>query len=120
MPHSKPPSSKPMLFRPHADQKEIITAALDQAMKKTGSNVKTVALEAICQSYMATGIAFKQWDDALNYAVKQAADKAVFVANVIAQLEALCPELTITACIEPKAEAAASMKQSAPQAAAQL
>jgi hypothetical protein len=64
MPQSKTSSTKRMVFWPHPDQEEVITAALEEAKKKTGSTVDTVALEAIAQAYMATGIAFKHWEEA--------------------------------------------------------
>ena len=54
MPHSKPPSGKRMVFWPHPDQDEIITAALDLAKDAVSTEHQTVALEAIAQAYMAT------------------------------------------------------------------
>ena len=119
MPHSKPPSGKRMVFWPHPDQEEIITGALDEAKKKTGSNVQTVALEAICQSYMATGISFKSWKEAMTYAAKHADNKSAVVEEVITLLEALCPGLVINASIELKSEAQ-PMEHTAPEAATQL
>jgi hypothetical protein len=65
MPHSKPPPGTRMVFWPHPDQEEIITAALDLAKAAVSTEYQTVALEAIAQAYMATGIAFKKWQDAL-------------------------------------------------------
>ena len=113
MPYSKPPSGKRMVFWPHPDQDEIITEALNEAMKKTGSDVKAVALEAICQSYMATGISFKTWRDALTYVAKHAGDKTVLVGEVISLLEALCPELTISGSIELKSKGTEAAPQTA-------
>jgi hypothetical protein len=122
MPQSKPASDNKirMVFWPHPDQYEIITAALDEAKKTVSTEHQTVALEAIAQAYMATGIAFKTWNDALTYAAKGASDKSVFVGNVVTLLEALCPELTISAAIELKGEAVSDAPQGAPEAATQL
>jgi hypothetical protein len=117
MPHSKPPSGKRMVFWPHPDQYEIITAALDEAKKAVSTEHQTVALEVIAQAYMATGIAFKTWNDALTYAAKDASDKSVFVGNVVTLLKALCPELTISAGIELKGGAVSDAPQGAPEAA---
>jgi hypothetical protein len=102
MPQSKPASvnKTKMVFWPHPDQYEIITAALNEAMKKTGSEVKTVALEAICQSYMATGIAFKDWRQALAFDRKSTQDAASFAQKVLMFLEELCPELVIETTIK--------------------
>ena len=89
-----------MVFWPHQDQDEIITEALNEAMKKTGSEVKTVALEAICQSYMATGIAFKDWRQALAFYRKSTPDAASFAQEVLMFLQELCPELVIETTIK--------------------
>src|SRR5690242_16800173 len=94
MPKSKPASdnkTKKMVFWPHPDQDEIITEALNEAMKKTGSDVKTVALEAICQAYMATGISFKMWQDALVFYAKGTSDPLALAEEVVAQLKKLLP-----------------------------
>jgi len=103
--HSKPPSGKPMLFWPHPDQKEIITAALDLAKKKVSTEYQTVALEAICQSYMASGIAFKKWDDALSFYAKGVPDQMSFAKAVIGHLEKCLPGIKISVAIAPKEEA---------------
>jgi hypothetical protein len=103
MPKSKPASdnkTKKMVFWPHPDQEEIITAALAEAAKKTGSDVKTVALEAIAQAYMATGIAFKDWSQALAFARKSTPDAASFAQKVLMFLQELCPELVIETTIK--------------------
>jgi hypothetical protein len=102
MPKSKPASDNKtkMVFWPHPDQYEIITAALDEAMKKTGSDVKRVALEAIAQAYMATGIAFKDWRLALAWDRKATQDAASFAQKVLMLLQELCPELVIETTIK--------------------
>jgi reverse transcriptase-like protein len=103
MPKSKPASdnkTKKMVFWLHPDQEEIITAAFDEAKKKTGSDVKTVKLEAIAQAYMATGIAFKDWRQALAFARKATQDAASFTQEVSMFLQELCPELVIETTIK--------------------
>jgi Reverse transcriptase (RNA-dependent DNA polymerase) len=95
MPHSKPPSGKPMLFWPHPDQEQIITAAVDLAKKAVSTDYQTVALEAIAQSYMATGIAFKDWRQALAFDRKRYQDPAKFAQEVLIFLQGLCPELAL-------------------------
>ena len=100
MPHSKPPSGKRMVFWPHQDQYEIITAALHEAKKAVSTEHQTVALEAIAQAYMATGIAFKDWRQALAFYRKSTPDAASFAQEVLMLLEELCPELVIETTIK--------------------
>jgi hypothetical protein len=107
MPHSKPPSGKKMVFWPHPDQEEIITAALDLSKKKVSTEHQTVALEAICQSYMGTGIAFKKWDEALSFYAKGVTDQMSFAEGVISHLKKVLPGIDINAAIAPKEEAKA-------------
>ena len=78
MPQSKPASDNKtkMVFWPHQDQYEIITAALDEAKKAASTEHQTVALEVIAQAYMATGIAFKDWRFALAFYRKATPDAA--------------------------------------------
>ena len=105
MPHSESPSGEKMVFWPHQDQKEIITAALDLSKKKVSTEHQTVALEAICQSYMASGIAFKKWDDALSFYAKGVPDQMSFAKAVIGHLEKCLPGIKISVAIAPKEEA---------------
>jgi len=107
MPQSEPASDNKirMVLWPYPDQKEIITAAFDLAKKAVSTEHQTVALEAICQAYMATGIAFKKWEDALIYYAKHAADKAEFAAKVVALLETQIPECSINVSIASKDKA---------------
>ena len=102
MPKSKPASDNKtkMVFWPHPDQEEIITAALDEAKKAVSTEHQTVALEAIAQAYMATGIAFKDWRVALAYDRKATQDVASFAQKVLMFLEELCPELVIETTIK--------------------
>jgi AmiR/NasT family two-component response regulator len=89
-----------MVFWLHPDQYEIITAALDEEKKKVSTEHQTVALEAIAQAYMATGIAFKDWRQALDFARKSTQDAASFAQEVSTFLEKLCPELVIETTIK--------------------
>jgi hypothetical protein len=94
-----------MVFWPHQDQEEIITAALDCAKQAVSTQHLTVALEAICQSYMGSGIAFKKWDDALTFYAKGTTDQMAFAEAVISHLEKCLPGIEISAAIAPKKEA---------------
>jgi hypothetical protein len=102
MPQSKPASDNKtkMVFWPHPDQYEIITAALDEAKKAASTEHQTVALEAIAQAYMATGIAFKDWRQALAFDRKATQDAASFAQKVSMFLQELCPELVIETTIK--------------------
>ena len=102
MPQSKPASDNKirMVFWPHQDQYEIITAALDEAKKAVSTEHQTVALEAIAQAYMATGIAFKDWRLALAWDRKATQDAASFAQKVSMFLQELCPELVIETTIK--------------------
>jgi len=44
-----------MTFKLHPDQKEVVDAALEKAMEAGGTDVKSVALEYICQDFLAGG-----------------------------------------------------------------
>ncbi len=102
MPQSKPASDNKtkMVFWPHPDQYEIITAALDEAKKAASTEHQTVALEVIAQAYMATGIAFKDWRQALAFYRKATPDAASFAQKVLMLLQVLCPELVIETTIK--------------------
>jgi hypothetical protein len=104
MPQSKPASDNKirMVFWPHPDQYEIITAALDEAKKAVSTEHQTVALEAIAQAYMATGIAFKDWRQALAWDRKATQDAASFAQKVLMLLQELCPELVIETPIKQR------------------
>jgi hypothetical protein len=101
MQQSKPSSGKRMVFWPHPDQVEIIMAALDLAKKAAQTQYQTVALELIAQSYMATGISFKNWRQGLIFQCKQAQDPAMFAQEVLMFLQEICPELTLKTTITP-------------------
>ena len=100
----KPTSGKRMVFWPHPDQEEVIKAALDLAKEAVSTRVDTVALEAIAQAYMATGIAFKDWRQALAFHHKHAQDVATFAEQVSMFLEELCPELVLETTITKRVE----------------
>jgi predicted RecB family endonuclease len=89
-----------MVFWLHPDQYEIITAALDEEKKAIPTQYQTVALEAIAQAYMATGIAFKDWKLALAWDRKATQDAASFAQKVLVYLQVLCPELVIETTIK--------------------
>lgn len=108
MQQSKSSSTKRMVFWPHPDQAEIITAALDLAKEQVSTNYQTVALEAIAQAYMATGIVFKKWEEALTYHAKHSDNHSIFVENVIERLEQLFPELKISANVEVRSSASSA------------
>ena len=74
-------------------------AALALAKKAVSTQYQTVALEAIAQSYMATGISFKNWRHALIFQRKQTQDPAMFAQEVSMFLQELCPELTLKTTI---------------------
>lgn len=80
-------------------------ATLDYAKKAVSTQYDTVALEAVCQAYMATGIAFKRWEDALIFYAKHAADKAEFAGKVVALLETLIPGYGVNVSIASKDKA---------------
>jgi hypothetical protein len=84
---------KSMTFKLHSDQREVVEAALEVAMKAVNTDTKAVGLEAMAQSYMGTGLAFKGWLEALTYARKHSDDPLVFAQTVIETLEKLCPEV---------------------------
>jgi len=88
-----------VIFKLHPDQKEIFDAAIDKAQKETGTDVKSVALEAIAQNYMGSGISFADWRQALAFARKHM-DTTKFATEVIAEVEKLCPELVINCAID--------------------
>jgi hypothetical protein len=102
MPQSKPPSDNKirMVFWPHPDQEAIIKAALDLAKQAVPTQYQTVALEAIAQEYMATGIAFKDWRQALAFHRKHTQDAASFAQKVSMFLQELCPELVVETTIK--------------------
>jgi hypothetical protein len=88
-------SGKRTVFWLHPDQEEIIMAALALAKKAASTQYQTVALEAIAQSYMASGIAFKNWRQALIFHRKQTQDPAMFAQEVSMFLQEICPELML-------------------------
>ena len=100
MPQSNSPSDKKKLvFWPHPDQEAIISAALNLAKEAVPTQFQTVALEAIAQAYMATGIAFNDWRQALAFDRKHTQDAVAFAQQVSMHLQELCPELMIETTI---------------------
>jgi len=88
-----PSESKTMAFKCHPDQRAIIDAALEKAKAEVNTEVNTVALEAIAQSYMGSGISFTDWKPALSYARKHSDDPGAFASDVLELVQKLCPEL---------------------------
>ena len=74
-------------------------AALDLAKKEVSTKYQTVALEVIAQSYMATGIAFKDWRLALTFQRAHTHDAAMFAKQISTFLQELCPELVLETTI---------------------
>jgi hypothetical protein len=102
MPQSKQPSTKRMVFWLHPDQEEIFTAALNRAKQEIPTQFQTVALEAIAMSFMSTGMAFKDWRQALAFARKHSQDATTFAQKALSFVEELCPEVVIEATITAK------------------
>ena len=95
-------STTTMVFVADPGQSKVIRAALARAKKSTGTRFDTVALEAIAQSYMGMGLVFKNYDQALSYAMKQTHDPLTLAHKVIGCLRELFPELVIQANITTK------------------
>src|SRR6266487_3701516 len=92
VPQSKQSPTKKMVFWPHPDQEEVITAALNLAEETASTKCQTVALEYICQNYLGAGLQFQDWKQGLTYACKHAHDPSTFAQQVLAFIEELCPE----------------------------
>jgi hypothetical protein len=97
----KSSSTKRMVFWPHPDQAEIITAALNRAKQEIPTQFQTVALEAIAMSFMSTGMAFKDWRQALVF-LRHTQGAGTFAQQVLSFVEELCPEVVIEATITAK------------------
>src|SRR6266700_1237024 len=83
VPQSKQSPTKKMVFWPHPDQEEVITAALNLAEETAGTKFQTVALEYICQNYLGAGLQFSDPSEALLYARNHSNDTARFALNCI-------------------------------------
>ena len=81
-------------FKLHQDQKELWNSANKKAQEETNSAVESVNFEAILQNYMGGGLMFADWEQALTYAAKHAADKAAFYWTVRNFLVSLCPTVS--------------------------
>jgi hypothetical protein len=103
MPQSKQPATKRMVFWSHPDQEEVITAALDLAKQAVPTEFQTVALEAIAQNYLGTGLQFADWKQALRFARKHSDDPATFAQQILSFVEELCPDLVMQTKITAKA-----------------
>jgi hypothetical protein len=74
-------------FKLHADQKEIVEAALKHAKEKSGTAHDTVALELIAQQFMGTGLAFEDLESAMAAEYKKAGDLDEFLTKVATHVE---------------------------------
>jgi hypothetical protein len=74
-------------FKLHADQKEIVDAALQHVKEKTGTTVDTQALELICQSYMGSGLGYSTMREAMVAERKKAGDLDQFLTKVATHVE---------------------------------
>ena len=85
-----------MTFKVHEDQKETIRHALDQARKDGNTDVDTVALEYICVAYIEGGTGKKKGKQkTLASQIKTAG-----LEKTLEQVEAVFPEVTLTAEID--------------------
>jgi len=95
-------------FKLHADQKELIEDVLLKVGEVTGSDVDSVNLEAVFQSYLSGGGMYADVSDAMAYAAKHADDPLAFVEKQVATLQHLFPQLNIAFEITSKKSAAAA------------
>jgi hypothetical protein len=95
-------------FKLHADQKQLVEDGLQKASKETGSDVDSVNLEAVFQSYLGAGLMFSDVEHATAFAAKHADDPRVFVEEQLARLQQLFPQLNIAVEITWKEAVAAS------------
>jgi len=86
-------------FKLHADQEQIVEAALKNVKEKTGTSVDTVALELICQQHMGTGISFPSLKADMNAQFKKSSDTPEFVETLIKLAEEITGT-TITVTLE--------------------
>jgi hypothetical protein len=95
-------------FKLHADQKELIEDVLLKVGEVTGSDVDSVNLEAVFQSYLSGGGMNADVSDAMAYAAKHADDPLVFVEKQVMTLQHLFPQLNIAFEITSKKSAASA------------
>jgi hypothetical protein len=95
-------------FKLYADQKQLVADAIKKAQEETGSAVEASNLEAICQSFLGSGLMFSDVEQAMTYAAKRADDPPVFVQKLVTTLEQLFPQLNIAVEITFKESAAAA------------
>jgi hypothetical protein len=90
-------------FKLHADQDEIVEAALDNIKKYTGTSVDTVALEYMAQSHMGFGISFKDLKAAMVAERKKSSSVEEFVEKATALMEEIA-KVEITASLPETTE----------------
>jgi hypothetical protein len=73
---------------------------LDLAKEAVGTQCQTAALMAIARAFTSTGIAFKDWRQALAFERKYRHDAATFAKEVLMFLQELFPELVLETTIK--------------------
>ena len=84
-------------YQVHPDQKETIKQAIDLAMEEADTEFKSVALEAICMSYLAGGKPGKKKAKPLSL---QGTMEKYEAMEVLDAFEAIWPDINITAEME--------------------
>jgi hypothetical protein len=95
-------------FKLHADQKELVEDVLLKVSEVTGSDVDSVNLEAVFQSYLSGGGMYADVSDAIAYAAKHVDDPLAFVEKQVVTLQHLFPQLNIAFEITSKESAASA------------
>jgi len=88
--NGEPSEVKTKTFKLHPDQLEIVGAALQKAKKEGNTEVDSVALELMSQSYMGQGSAYTTIEAALAAERKKAGTVEAFLEKVVPLLEAQC------------------------------
>ncbi len=85
-----------MTFTVHADEKETIDNAVDQAMKDANTEFKAVALEAVCLNFLAGGNTNKSKPVSLKGTMEKYKPQ-----QVLETFEAIWPEIEVSAEMDP-------------------
>jgi hypothetical protein len=86
---------KAVTFKLHEDQKEIVDAAISKAKTEGNTEVASVALELIAQSYMGGSVAYTSIDAAMTAERKKSGSSDDFIAKIVGIMESLCPDRVI-------------------------
>ncbi len=92
---------KTKTFKVPEDQIEVVQLALEKAKTEGNTQHDSVGFVRICQSYTGGG-ASTDWKQALTLAGKATSDSVTLVAQVVAHLKELWPDLEIS--VKPKGE----------------